>query len=67
MSSLPISTHSVSIKQKPDIQTYPEHITDRLQAILRGVKVPKFVNCDTPRPGLQTPVSYTHLRAHETS
>ena len=54
MSSLPISTHSVSIKQKLDIQTYPEHITDPLQTILRGVNVPKFVNCDTPRPGTLT-------------
>ena len=54
MSSLPISTHSVSIKQKPDKQTYPEHITDALQTILRGVNVPKFVNCDTPRPGMLT-------------
>ena len=54
MSSLPISSHSVSIKQKLDIQTYPEHITDPLQTILRGVNVPKFVNCDTPRPGTLT-------------
>ena len=54
MSSLPISSHSVSINQKPDIQTYPEHITGTLQTILRGVNVPKFVNCDTPRPGTLT-------------